>query len=190
MEPHIADLMDALPEERRESRPGAMSPSLTGLLQEMAGRPVPVGRFHRARILGTLQAKIAVAYLAYWIRTSYKGVEEKQQRLNETHLKTALELLAGMSYLRGAVMKIGQMLANYPHVAPEEFAGILSHLHFEAPPMHFSLLREFVRNELGGDPEELFDEFETKAFAAASLGQVLPARGAGGVCRHPVTPPL
>lgn len=42
--------------------------------------------------------------------------------------------------------------------------------------MHFSLLREFVRNELGADPEELFDEFETRAFAAASLGQVHRAR--------------
>ncbi len=38
--------------------------------------------------------------------------------------------------------------------------------------MHFSLLREFVRNELGADPENVFDGFETRAFAAASLGQV------------------
>jgi predicted unusual protein kinase regulating ubiquinone biosynthesis (AarF/ABC1/UbiB family) len=42
--------------------------------------------------------------------------------------------------------------------------------------MHFALLREHVRNELGADPSEIFDEFETEAFAAASLGQVHRAR--------------
>ena len=102
--------------------------------------------------------------------------DEKQQKLNETHLKAAIELLSGMSYMRGAVMKFGQLIANYPYVAPEEFADALGRLHFEAPPMHFSLLREFVRNELGADPEDIFEHFETKAFAAASLGQVHRAR--------------
>ncbi len=171
MEPHIADLLDALPDEMKDLQGGERGASLAGLLGELGGRPLPVGRFHRARIVGTLQAKLAVAYLAYWIRTSYKGVAAKQQRLNESRLKAALELLSSMSYLRGVVMKIGQLLANYPHIAPEEFAAVLGHLHFEAPPMHFSLLREFVRNELGGDPEDLFDEFEPQAFAAASLGK-------------------
>jgi predicted unusual protein kinase regulating ubiquinone biosynthesis (AarF/ABC1/UbiB family) len=38
--------------------------------------------------------------------------------------------------------------------------------------MHYSLLREHVRNELGGDPEDVFASFEKQAFAAASLGQV------------------
>ena len=38
--------------------------------------------------------------------------------------------------------------------------------------MHYSLLREHVRNELGGDPEGVFASFENQAFAAASLGQV------------------
>ena len=128
------------------------------------------------RVLGTLQAKIAAAYFAYWIRTSYKGIDEKQQKLNETHLKAALELLGGMSYLRGAILKVGQMIANYPSVAPEAFADVLGRLHFEAPPMHFSLLREFTQAEWGSQPEELFDDFETTAFAAASLGQVHRAR--------------
>jgi len=73
-------------------------------------------------------------------------------------------------------MKVGQVFANYPDVLPEQFVDVLGRLHFEAPPMHFSLLREFVRNELGANPEELFDAFETEAFAAASLGQVHRAR--------------
>lgn len=42
--------------------------------------------------------------------------------------------------------------------------------------MHFALLREHVRSELGGDPTEIFDDFETTAFASASLGQVHRAR--------------
>ncbi len=38
--------------------------------------------------------------------------------------------------------------------------------------MHFALLREHVRNELGQEPEEAFATFDPRAFAAASLGQV------------------
>jgi predicted unusual protein kinase regulating ubiquinone biosynthesis (AarF/ABC1/UbiB family) len=38
--------------------------------------------------------------------------------------------------------------------------------------MHFALLREQVRNELGQEPEAAFATFDTRAFAAASLGQV------------------
>lgn len=38
------------------------------------------------------------------------------------------------------------------------------------------MLRELLRSELRADPEELFESFETKAFAAASLGQLHLAR--------------
>src|SRR6185369_2673008 len=87
-----------------------------------------------------------------------------------------VQLLGTMSYLRGAVMKLGQVLAHWPTVAPQEFADLLGRLYFQAPPMHFSLLREHVHSELGADPAELFDSFETEAIGAASLGQVHRAR--------------
>ena len=170
------DLPDTPAEVLAGQRGGTTTPTLEGLLQDLTQRPIPVGRFHRARLLGSTQAKIAATYFADWIRTSFKGIDAREQQRNETRLKAAVELLGSMAYMRGAVMKVGQLIASYPSVAPEEFADALNPLHFEAPPMHFSLLREFVCNELGADPEDLFDDFETKAFAAASLGQVHRAR--------------
>jgi predicted unusual protein kinase regulating ubiquinone biosynthesis (AarF/ABC1/UbiB family) len=77
-----------------------------------------------------------------------------------------------MSYLRGAAMKAGQTLANFPDIMPREFVETLDALHASAPPMHWSLLKEMVHNELGDDPDSLFASFDKQAFAAASLGQV------------------
>jgi predicted unusual protein kinase regulating ubiquinone biosynthesis (AarF/ABC1/UbiB family) len=170
MSPKIAELIDALPVESAE--PAEPAANLQNLLHQLSTRRVPVGRLNRLWVLGTLQAKIAAAYLAWWLRSGYASADKRQRTLNETHLKAALELLGGMTYLRGAIMKLGQIVATHPNVAPEQFADVLGRLHFEAPPMHFSLLREFVRNTLGADPEDTFDGFETRAFAAASLGQV------------------
>lgn len=171
---NVSEIMAALPEaaEHETSEPDA----LRQLVETLASKRLPTGAVHRLWTLGTLQAKIAVAYLVYWIRSSYRTADERERLLNETHLQAAIKLLGGMSYLRGAFMKVGQTLANYPTWAPPEFINTLSHLNFEAPPMHFSLLREQVRAELGGEVEEVFAEFDTTAFAAASLGQVHRAR--------------
>ena len=169
------ELIAAIPIDLDMSQDSSQQ-ALEKLLSSLAQMPVPVSRLTRMWVLGSMQAKIAVAYFAYWIRSGFAADGEKERLLNETHLKAALKLLGGMAYLRGAIMKVGQVIANYPNVAPQEFVDVLGRLQFEAPPMHFSLLREHVRNELGADPEELFDDFETSAFAAASLGQVHRAR--------------
>ena len=77
-----------------------------------------------------------------------------------------------MGYLRGAVMKIGQTLANFPDIVPDQFVETLAKLHFEAPPMHFSLLREQVCNELGDEPEVLFAEFDYSSVQQSDLDRV------------------
>ncbi len=99
-------------------------------------------------------------------------VAELVAALAEAHLRAAVKILRTMGYLRGAAMKLGQALANLPSIVPDQIVETLERLHFEAPPMHFALLRERVRNELGREPEEAFATFDTRAFAAASLGQV------------------
>jgi aarF domain-containing kinase len=169
--PSIAELIAALPEAAQGAEVKEQGP-LPDLMEAWSLRPVPVGRFRRLRMLGTLQAKIGAAYLFHWLRGWFKDADENKRLLAETHWRTALGVLDSMSYLRGATMKVGQTLANFPDIVPREFVETLDQLHFEAPPMHWSLLREMVHNELGDDPENLFASFEKRAFAAASLGQV------------------
>jgi predicted unusual protein kinase regulating ubiquinone biosynthesis (AarF/ABC1/UbiB family) len=172
----LTDLIAALPDDSQpdESQEGA---ELSGVPASpvrvsLSLTPVPISRMRRFTALGTLQAKIGAAYLFHWLRGWFRGADERKRLLAETHWRTALRLMDSMTYLRGAIMKVGQTLANFPDIAPRAFVETLERLHFNAPPMHWSLLREMVNAELGNEPRQVFSQFDERAFAAASLGQV------------------
>ena len=94
----------------------------------------------------------------------------------ETHEANAARIFDAMTQMKGAFMKLGQMLSQQAHTLPEPYIRRLSDLQWEAPPMHGTLMRMQFRNETGKNPEDVFDEFEREPFAAASLGQVHRAR--------------
>jgi predicted unusual protein kinase regulating ubiquinone biosynthesis (AarF/ABC1/UbiB family) len=171
--PSISQLINALPGDDADH---AISGDALSPTSAASFRPVPLGRMRRIGLLGTLQAKIAAAYLFHWVRGWFSSADEREKSLAETRWRTAVRLFDSMGYLRGAVMKIGQTLGNYPDIAPAEFVQTLEQLYFNAPPMHWSLLHEMVHNELGQDVETVFASFEERAFAAASFGQVHGAK--------------
>lgn len=173
--PTVAELLDALPLEE-ETQVDATSELLRDLEQRLAKKPMPTGSLRRLLSLGGLNARIGLAYFAYWMRSWFQTKDQREQQLVETHLRAAIKMLETMGYLRGAVAKAGQAIASMPETVPDPFVETLSALHFQAPPMHYSLIREQLMNELGDDPETVFDDFEPEAFAAASLGQVHRAR--------------
>jgi hypothetical protein len=176
--PKVADAIASLSEFEAEDT--APRETVNDLFAELAGRDVPGGLIRRVWALGGLQAQIFRAYLVYGVRSRFTDVEERDRRLGEANLRVALNMVDSMGYLRGAAMKLGQALANFPEILPDQIVETIERLTFQAPPMHFSLLREHVRNELGRDPEEAFAAFDTRAFAAASLGQVHGAALASG----------
>ena len=175
MKTDLSDLLAALPEDTEA--PTLLSSDeaqeqLRAIFADLSQRPVPTHSLHRLWTMGELSTQIALAYGALWFRQLLADASQKQRQAMETNLRVALKMVHRLGYLRGAAAKLGQLLGSLPDLLPDQVVSTMDLFHFQAPPMHFSLLREAVRNELGKDPADLFASFEKTPFAAASIGQV------------------
>jgi aarF domain-containing kinase len=172
MDANLNELLAALPDEPAESAAEFSQAELQRIFADLARRPAPLSSLHRLWTLGELSTQVALATLALWMRRWFADAEAQKRRAMETNLRLALKIFHRLGYLRGAMTKLGQAAGNFPQILPAQIADTLDRLHFEAPPMHFSLVREVLAAELGAEPEDLFQSFEKEAFAAASIGQV------------------
>ena len=134
------------------------------------------GRTKRALQVGSLTTSVGSSYLWHALKSPFRDAGKKEQSLLDLHLKNALRIVESSRELRGAFMKLVQMLSMRTDILPSEVVGILSVVQSSVPPMDYDLIREQIKKELGKHPETLFKDFEQEAFAAASLGQVHRAR--------------
>ncbi|MFY0610639.1 MAG: AarF/ABC1/UbiB kinase family protein [Hyphomicrobiaceae bacterium] len=86
--------------------------------------------------------------------------------------KDAMELARALGGLKGPIMKVAQLLSTIPEALPAEYARELSQLQANAPAMGPAFVKRRMVAELGTDWRAQFAEFDTKAAASASLGQV------------------
>ncbi|GHG57374.1 ABC1 kinase family protein [Streptomyces griseocarneus] len=94
----------------------------------------------------------------------------------ELQQRTAEQLFATLGQLKGGAMKLGQALSVFESALPEQVAGpyraALTKLQEAAPPMPTKSVHAALAQRLGPNWRELFEEFEDRPAAAASIGQV------------------
>jgi predicted unusual protein kinase regulating ubiquinone biosynthesis (AarF/ABC1/UbiB family) len=143
---------------------------------------IPKGRVRRSAKLGTALGTQATRYAGTKTANVARSSEQAERRLEARHLETALKLASTLGEMKAAAMKLGQ-LASFvdTEFLPEEYREIyqeqLAKLRTSAEPMPWAKVEKVLADEY--DPEridELFDDVEPEAFAAASIGQVHRAR--------------
>ena len=72
----------------------------------------------------------------------------------------------------GTFIKLGQMLALQPDILPLEYCSALFDLLDRVSPFGFDEVEKTFVEDFGKKPSEIFDHFETRPLATASIGQV------------------
>lgn len=73
-------------------------------------------------------------------------------------------------------VKLGQILSTRPDIIPRQFVEEFAKLQDNVPPFPFEDVRLQILQELGGEIEDIFSEFDETSIAAASIAQVHAAR--------------
>lgn len=132
---------------------------------------IPAGRLERLARLGWLAGEVALGGLGEAARR-LSGTSAAATNLFMTSAN-ARKLADRLSRMRGAAMKLGQMLSlEGRDFLPPEVADALSILRAEGDAMPEAQLRRVLARAWGKGWERRFREFGMAPIAAASIGQV------------------
>jgi ubiquinone biosynthesis protein len=102
-----------------------------------------------------------------------------RRRWPATDLPGPERLRVMLEELGGTFVKLGQMLALQPDILSLEYCNALFNLLDRVAPFDFAAVERTFVEELGRTPAEVFDSFDRRPIAAASIGQVHVARMRG-----------
>ncbi|MCK6544666.1 AarF/ABC1/UbiB kinase family protein [Myxococcota bacterium] len=100
-------------------------------------------------------------------------IEDAASSELKTRIAQAKVLAEGLSQLKGAAMKAGQLLSiDASDLLPPEALEILGKLQGKAEPIDFEVIRSILEAELGAERLARLERLDPIAAAAASIGQV------------------
>ena len=140
--------------------------------QKKKYRAVPQSQIVRFLRLGTMSASIAGNMLASASSDILLGKKPTLQELLVTS-KNMRKFVSQLSYLRGAALKLGQLLSlEGGDFIPAPISKILDEVRNDAYRMPPSQLKKVLVDSWGEDFLQKFNSFDVNPIAAASVGQV------------------
>ncbi len=132
---------------------------------------VPTSRVERLARIGWMTGELALGGAAEGVRRLVGGDSEGDNIF--LNAAGAERLARRLSTMRGAAMKIGQMLSLLDEeILPKEFAEAMAILRDSADTMPEAQVRKRLIAEYGRDWWKHFEEFDYEPIASASIGQV------------------
>jgi predicted unusual protein kinase regulating ubiquinone biosynthesis (AarF/ABC1/UbiB family) len=147
----------------------------------VAQEKIPTSRVRRTATVGRLAASEAVKQFGTRAANVTRSDEDAREASARRQLETAKQIVAALGTMKGAAMKLGQMMSFLdvglvPEEHREEFQRELGKLRDSAPTVSFKQMRHVIEDDLEAPIGRLFAEFEEEPIAAASIGQVYRAR--------------
>src|ERR1039457_3699839 len=156
----------------------APSPYHQGMARE--SKKIPTSRVRRSATVGKLAASEAVKQFGTRAANVTRSDEAAQDASARRQLETAKQIVAALGTMKGAAMKLGQVMSflDVGLVAEEhreEFQRELAKLRDAAPTVSFKQMRAVIEDDLEEPISEVFSSFDEEPIAAASIGQVYRA---------------
>ncbi|MDF1563160.1 MAG: AarF/ABC1/UbiB kinase family protein [Deltaproteobacteria bacterium] len=148
---------------------------LDDLLDDEPEGHAPRGRFARLMKLGGLTTSVGASLVGDRLVGRILPDSVREARTKKMIEKNAAKMVRTMGELKGAAMKLGQILSMAPlqeeHI-PEELRDALAVLQRSAPPMGWKMVCDQIEEAFDQPVESLYRFFDPAPLASASIGQV------------------
>ncbi|XP_013106912.2 uncharacterized aarF domain-containing protein kinase 5 [Stomoxys calcitrans] len=125
------------------------------------------------RFLRSLKTASLISY-DYFLLDDYDP--EYENKIKIVHQRSADRLLETCLKNGGLYIKVGQGFAAINHILPKEYTSTLSKLQDKCLPTKREDVEKVFQKDFGELPESLYEEFDYKPVAAASIAQVFKAK--------------